>query len=155
MSFLTLCLGNDHWGRNLEQIAVQSLHLKSTFSISILFLFIMFVFFKVQTAKISVFPLPMHTHIDNYHICHKFASFATSYVKKIINYYLIENSLPRYYLIILNKMPIFKNLCRISRKLSKLQNLLVIKLYIMRLCWWLFNVEKFINLHMQCTLLGQ
>lgn len=24
----------------------------------------MFVFFKVQTAKISVFPLPMHTHIE-------------------------------------------------------------------------------------------
>jgi len=107
--------------------------------------------FEVQTAKISVFPLPMHTHTDNYHICHKFAIFATSYVNKIINYHRIDNRMPRLYLIILNKMPISKNVCRISRKLSKLKNLLLIKLYIMELCWWLFNVEKFINLHMHLT----
>jgi len=109
-----------------------------------------------KSSNSQNFSLPIayaYTHW-NYHICHKFATFATSYVNKIINYYRIENSSPRYYLIILNKMPISKNLCRISRKLSKLKNLLVIKLYIMRLCWWLFNVDKkFINLHMHRTLL--
>jgi len=76
-----------------RRITVQSLHLQSTFSISIFtFFFNMFVFFKVQTAKISVFPLPMHTHIEiiTFAINLRFLLRVASTNKKIINYYRIE-----------------------------------------------------------------
>lgn len=90
-----------------RRITVQSLHLQSTFSISIFtFFFIMFVFFKVQTAKISVFPLPMHTHIEiiTFAINLRFLLRVTlTNKKKIINYYRIENSRPD--IIILNHTP--------------------------------------------------
>lgn len=83
-AFLTLCLWNYHWGRNLGwRIAVRSLHLQSTFSISIFtFFFIKFVFFQSSNSQNFSLPIAYAYTLWNYHVCHKFAIFATSCVNK-------------------------------------------------------------------------